>query len=209
MSINSRNQLTTAKVRAQLAGIPQQPTTEAADQAQRDTFVSVLRDEDIADLNRVLRTAEDPQDAMAQYCELMQGLLNAEFAAKGSDQAAVVVGRAVLVIDCPAWCVGHEGATGRYANLADVHHIGEAAELPVPQSDGSTLEGLNVFLQQWPFSRDGNRQPFLGVEDDGTGEQASLNSVGGLAFVDQIRAYADQVERKVRQLAAHEQGYNQ
>ncbi|WP_275559601.1 hypothetical protein [Streptomyces sp. 5-6(2022)] len=196
--------LSSGKIRAALAGIPQQPATEAADQSPSDTFVSVLGGDYMADLNRVLRTAEDPQAAMAEYRQLMQGLLNAEFAAKGSDQAAVIVGNTVLVIDCPDWCTGHTGAFGQYSNLEDVNHLGKAVELRIPQPDGSTLEGVNVYLQQWPFSRDGNRKPFLGVEDDGTGEIACLNSVGGLAFLDRIRAYADEVEQQVRLLAAYE-----
>jgi hypothetical protein len=122
----------------------------------------------------------------------------------------IYVGRVPVTVDEPAWCKGHEGDDEHVSHLEDFHHIGHAVEIPVPQPDGTALSGMAVVLMQWPFSAPGgNNQPYLSVEDDGTGEAAALDSVAGLAFADRLRAYADEVERKARQLAALEQNGGQ
>lgn len=145
--------LSSAKLRAALAGIPQQPTTEAVDrQPRRVTF-------------------------------FVRGV--------------------PVAIDEPEWCTGHEDL--HVSNLSDVVHFGASVELPVPQPDGTAMPGMEVYIAQWPFAEPGsNNKPYMDVVDDETGERAALDSVAGLAHADRIRAYADEVERKARQLAAYE-----
>ncbi|MFI6767279.1 DUF6907 domain-containing protein [Streptomyces sp. NPDC050355] len=125
-------------------------------------------------------------------------------------KVTIYVGRVPLTVDEPEWCKGHEGDDAHVSNLADFAHIGQAVEIPVPQPDGTALGGMSVVLTQWPFSAPGdNNQPYLSVEDDGTGQAAALDSVAGMAFADRLRAYADEVEGKARQLAVYEQNGGQ
>ncbi|WP_438494125.1 DUF6907 domain-containing protein [Streptomyces asiaticus] len=174
MSINSLNQVSSGKIRAALAGIPQQPTAETVDQAQ-----------DAAD--------QPIPFLLTEAAEQLPG------------KVTVYVRGVPVTIDEPEWCIGHEGGDGQYSNIEDITHLGKDVGIAVPQPDGETLPGLCVYLMQYPFTTpDGNNKPHLVVEDDGTGESAALGSAGGLAFADQIRAYADEVERKARQLAAYE-----
>lgn len=148
--------VSSARVRAALVGVPQQPTTEQAD--------------------------------------------------RRPGKVTFFVRGVPLTVDEPAWCEGHDELNVN--NLDDIVHFGSSVEVPVPQPNGTAMPGMEVYLTQWPFVRPGgNDKPYMGVVDDGTGEHAALDSVAGLAFADQLRAYADEVERKARQLAAYEVQY--
>lgn len=114
---------------------------------------------------------------------------------------ALVDGQTVY-LQCPTWCnVDHVRDSQKF--LEDVWHSGTFADLEAPRRNGSPSLLAYARLGLDPFSRDEDmRQPFIFVEDGGSGDGSYMEAEHAEQFADNLEAFA----QKIRGMAAAMRG---
>ncbi|MFK4797823.1 DUF6907 domain-containing protein [Streptomyces sp. MPA0124] len=95
----------------------------------------------------------------------------------------------IVYVECPDWCTVDHVAS-RNVFLEDINHEGERAALQLP-SDYSAPAPVEVYLSQWPASKDDKGLTRLAVDVDY--EVSTYGRTAALAFADQLVAFAANV----------------
>jgi len=102
----------------------------------------------------------------------------------------------ITLVECPSWCVVDHVAS-RSVFIEDINHEGEHRAMSLSPSHGDRVP-LEVYLSQWPASREENGQTCLAVDLDC--EVSSYGRTAALALADQLVAFAADVRRLAQTL---------